>query len=912
MPVQQFEQKVCQTTCPYCGVGCGVDATIVNGQLTAVSGSVQHQANFGKLCVKGSNLAETTDLDGRLLYPEVNGQRASWDDATDVVANKFKQVIAEHGPQAVAFYVSGQILTEDYYVANKLMKGYIGSANIDTNSRLCMSSAVAGYKRAFGSDTVPCSYEDLSSTDLLILVGSNAAWTHPILFQRMEQAKKDNPNMKVVVIDPRRSATAELADMFLPVKPGTDVALFMGMLNYIINNGGVDQDYVDQYCEGFDLTVESVSSWSVAKTATFCELQENDLELFFNAFCQSPTAVTFYSQGVNQSSQGVDKCNAIINCHLATGKLGKLGSGPFSITGQPNAMGGREVGGLANMLAAHMNIEDASHRDLVQSYWNSPVICNEHGPKAVEMFDKMAKGEIKAIWIMATNPMVSLPNRNEIEIALKTCEMVVVSDCMADTDTMDFADVKFPATTWAEKDGTVTNSERRISRQRGILAAPGESRHDWQIISDIAVKMGFEDAFNYKHPAEIFVEHAGLSGYKNGSDNYPVRDFDISGLATLSNADYDALLPVQWPVNATYPNGCQHIFADNRFYTPSGKANFIAVEAKLPKQKASESYPYGVNSGRVRDHWHTMTRTGKSASLAKHTKEPFIAMHSNDLTKEGLADGNLVKVTSEFGEVLLPVKVDDGLKIGQLFTPIHWNKLSAPTANIAKLYGSFVDPISGQPESKFTVANIEKAPVGQFMQLFNLEELNLAEMKLESDYWAKNTIQSGYEYACATTSKIDGPMFWSRDLTSIEGNWSYFENSQSGIATALCIRENRLVFVGFFAQYKPEINSDWVDSLFQQEEVTAEQINRVLRAAPGADFINGKTICSCFKVGENQIIDAIVSEGDNSVEKLGERLKCGTNCGSCKSELKTLIKQHGQPQITQSRFESEAIPVLEI
>ncbi|WP_334313312.1 molybdopterin oxidoreductase family protein [Psychrosphaera algicola] len=341
--------------------------------------------------------------------------------------------------------------------------------------------------------------------------------------------------------------------------------------------------------------------------------------------------------------------------------------------------------------------------------------------------------------------------------------------------------------------------------------------------------MGFEDAFTYQHPAEIFVEHAGLSGYKNGSESYAVRDFDISGLASLSEAEYDALQPVQWPVNTRYPNGCQHIFADNTFYTPSGKANFVAVEAKLPQQKASALYPYGVNSGRVRDHWHTMTRTGKSASLAKHTKEPFIAMHSTDLTKEGLTDGNLVKVTSEFGEVLVPVKVDDGLKVGQLFTPIHWNKLSAPTANIAKLYGSFVDPISGQPESKFTVANIEKAPVGQFMQLFCLEE-----MLIESDYWAKNTIQSGFEYACATANKIEGPMFWSRDLTAIEGNWSYFENSQSGIATALCIKDNRLVFVGFFAQYKTEINSDWVDSLFQQEEVSAEQINRVLRAVPVA------------------------------------------------------------------------------
>lgn len=360
-------------------------------------------------------------------------------------------------------------------------------------------------------------------------------------------------------------------------------------------------------------------------------------------------------------------------------------------------------------------------------------------------------------------------------------------------------------------------------------------------------------------------------------------------------------------MNQAYPNGCQHIFADNQFFTPSGKANFVAVEAQLPKQKANEQYPYGVNSGRVRDHWHTMTRTGKSASLAKHTKEPFIAMHPEDLAKESLLDGNLVKVTSRFGEVLVPVKSDAGLKRGQLFTPIHWNKLSAPTANIAKLYGSYVDPISGQPESKYTVATIEKASTSQFMQLFNLSELDI-----NTDYWAKNSTQTGLEYLCASSTKIDGPMFWCRDLTQIEGQWSYFENSQSGIATAICIKDDKLVFVGFFADYKPEINSDWVDSLFQSEQITAEQINRVLRVDPEPDFVNGKTICSCYKIGENQIVDAIVNDGDDTVEKLGERLKCGTNCGSCKSELKTLINDHGKPKKVRSRFDSDAIPVLEI
>lgn len=907
MSKQQFEQKVCQTTCPYCGVGCGVDATVVNGQVTAVAGSKKHPANFGKLCVKGSNLAETTDLTGRLLHPEVAGQRVTWDEATDVVATRFANIIEEFGSDAVALYVSGQILTEDYYVANKLIKGYIGSANIDTNSRLCMSSAVAGYKRAFGTDTVPCSYEDLDSTDLLILVGSNAAWTHPVLFQRMEQAKSDNPNLKVVVVDPRRTATAEMADLFLPVKPGTDVALFMGLLNYIIQIDGVNQDYVDKYCDDFIPTAASVESWTVAKTAMFCELNEADLLLFYEAFYQSPTAVTFYSQGVNQSSQGVDKCNAIINCHLATGKIGQLGSGPFSITGQPNAMGGREVGGLANMLAAHMNIEDASHRALVQEYWQSPVICQEQGPKAVEMFEKLATGDIKAIWIMATNPMVSLPNRNKIELALEKCELVVVSDCMADTDTMDFADVKLPATTWGEKDGTVTNSERRISRQRSILEAPGESRHDWQIICDVASKMGFGNAFNYQSPADIFREHAGLSGYKNNSDGYPIRDFDISGLAHLSRAEYDSMAPIQWPVNLQYPNGCQHIFSNNLFFTANRKAKFVAVQAQLPQQKTTTVYPYGVNSGRVRDHWHTMTRTGKSASLAKHTKEPYVAMHSTDIDREGLAEGNLVKLTSPFGEVCVPVQADDGLKIGQLFTPIHWNKISAPSANIAKLYGSFVDPISGQPESKFTIGKVEKLDVKQFVQLFSRTEVTL-----RSDYWAKNIMKAGFEYATALTLPTDVPMFWCQKLTGISGQWSSFENSQSGIATVVCISQNRLEFVAFFAEYKPEINSDWVDSVFLQSEMSALHLNRVLRVDPEPDFVKGKTICSCFKIGEKQIVDAIINDGDDTVSQLGERLQCGTNCGSCKSELKSLIKQYGKPKKIQSRFDASAIPVLEI
>ncbi|NVK25682.1 MAG: nitrate reductase [Gammaproteobacteria bacterium] len=907
MPVQQFEHKTCQTTCPYCGVGCGVDVTMVNNVVNGVNGSEQHPANYGKLCVKGSNLHETLDLEGRLLTPEINAQPVDWDLATDTIAEKFNQIIAKHGPDSVAFYVSGQILTEDYYVANKLMKGYIGSANIDTNSRLCMSSAVAGYKRAFGADAVPCSYSDLSNTDLLVLVGSNAAWTHPVLFQRMEKAKQENSNLKVIVIDPRKTATAELADLFLPLKIGSDVALFSGLLNYLIEHDAIDQEYINDYCENWQVTASQVSEWTVTKTAEYCQLPVNDLLTYFNAFAQSPSAITFYSQGVNQSSQGVDKCNAIINCHLATGKVGKTGSGPFSITGQPNAMGGREVGGLANMLAAHMNIEDQQHRDIVQEFWQSPSICHTPGTKAVDMFEQIEQGKIKAVWIMATNPMVSLPNRNQVEKALQKCEFVVASDCMADNDTLRYAHVKLPATTWGEKNGTVTNSERRISRQRGLLPMPGEAKHDWQIICEVAQKMGFANAFDYQSPHQIFAEHAALSGFKNNPITGALRAFDISALSQISEADYDKLKPVQWPVNAKYPNGCQQLFANNLFFTPSRKAQFIAVTVQAPKQSTNDVFPLALNSGRVRDHWHTMTRTGKASSLAKHIKEPFLSINPEDAALYAISDGQLVKVNSPFGDITLPAQFDEGIATGTLFAPIHWNQITAPSANVAKCFGSYVDPISGQPESKFTVVNVKPIQVQQHAQVFSKYPL-----KLDIDYWAKVRISSGYEYICAMQDTVALPMRWSQQATELSAEWSYFENSQSGIKTVICIENEKLQYVGFFAQYKPEINTDWVEKLFALNTITVEQINRVLRADVEPDFKNGKTICSCFKVGENQIIDAIVEHGDNSVEKLGQRLKCGTNCGSCKSELKTLIKQHGVPQKQPSRFEHHAIPVTEI
>ncbi|MCG8426123.1 MAG: molybdopterin-dependent oxidoreductase, partial [Chromatiales bacterium] len=461
-----------KTTCPYCGVGCGVIVERSSDGSITVTGDKDHPANFGRLCSKGTALGQTLDLDNRLLTPRIGGHSVDWDEALNAVAAGFRSVIEEHGPDAVAFYVSGQLLTEDYYVANKLMKGFIGSANIDTNSRLCMSSSVAGHKRAFGSDTVPCSYEDLEIADLIVLVGSNTAWCHPVLFQRIRQAKKERPAMKVVVIDPRKTDTCDIADLHLPLKPGTDITLFNGLLDYLDREDSIDWEFIINATQGLQdaLIAARTNNHPVVTTARETGLCHKSIQQFYTWFSQTEKVVTVYSQGVNQWSCGTDKVNAIINCHLATGRIGKPGMGPFSFTGQPNAMGGREVGGLANQLAAHMDFTDEAI-DSVKRFWQSNTVATKPGLKAVDLFEAIERGKVKAIWIMATNPAVSLPEADRFREALRECQLVVVSDCVDNTDTAACADILLPATTWGEKDGTVTSSERRISRQRNFLGA---------------------------------------------------------------------------------------------------------------------------------------------------------------------------------------------------------------------------------------------------------------------------------------------------------------------------------------------------------------------------------------------------------------------------------------------------------
>ncbi|WDT86743.1 nitrate reductase [Alteromonas sp. 009811495] len=932
MATQQHDavsEQLKQTTCPYCGVGCGVDISCNVSKRTItldnVIGTPEHPANYGRLCVKGTNLLETNDLSGRLLHPTVAGKSVDWDTATDVIADKITSTIAQYGADAVAFYVSGQLLTEDYYVANKLMKGFIGSANIDTNSRLCMSSAVAAYKRAFGEDVVPCDYTDLENTDLIVITGSNAAWAHPVLFQRIERAKRQNPDMKVVVIDPRQTETCTIADMHLAIAPGTDVALFNGLLAYGESTGRIDHNAVKAFAEGLDDVLLSVNDRTIENTARLCDVDVSLLSAFYALFSTQKRVVTFYSMGINQSSSGVDKAQSIINCHLAFDLISKTGCGPFSITGQPNAMGGREVGGLANMLAVHCDIENPEHVDAIKTYWNAPVMPQKQGLKAVDLFNTIEQGKVKFVWIMGTNPVVSMPNRRQVERALTQCEMVVVSDIVNANDTLQFAHVALPATGWSEKDGTVTNSERRISRQRGILPAPGDAKHDWQIMCDVARKMGFTEAFDYTHPSQIFSEYAGLTGFRNNGK----RQLDLSPLHGLSESQYNNLSPIQWPFEKRDPSydgeltvnlHARRPFADKVFSTPSGKAKLIAVQYRAPLQQTSDAYPFIVNSGRARDHWHTMTRTGKAAKLHAHMKHASVHVHPDDATKYSLKHGQLVSLESpamakgsaktpqdalNAQPVIYPVKMDDSIRRGEVFIPIHWSAQWGSHCHLGALYASAVDPISGQPELKHAAAMIKPAPFDVIGHVFFDNSIDEQALQATCHYWRKTPLETdkcasgtAYDIACNASRREMLANFMDALPKSLQVIHCHHKTH------TVCIATNNSA-VCFIAVLEDNVN-DIIDasmSVLNGEGLTAlanqvlgdaidlQTQQQLLRGHVDERFMQGELVCSCFAVREKSIVEA-VHQGAVTVSALGEALKCGTNCGSCKPALSQLISRN--------------------
>ncbi|SAL11823.1 nitrate reductase [Caballeronia arvi] len=887
-----------KTTCPYCGVGCGVSASPKSATQVDIAGDEMHPSNFGRLCVKGSALGETVGLEGRLLTPKLRDETtgaltdASWDDAIGTVASGFARIIEEHGPDAVALYVSGQLLTEDYYVANKLMKGYIGSANIDTNSRLCMSSSVAGHKRAFGEDLVPMNYEDLELADLIVLVGSNTAWCHPILFQRIVKMKETRPDAKIVVIDPRHTATCEMADLHLPLKPGSDVRLFNGLLAFLAEHGATDASFVDEHTNGFDAALTAAGPSDLAQTAKDCKLDQHDLMTFYRLFARTERVVTVYSQGVNQSSAGTDKVNSIINCHLLTGRIGKPGMGPFSFTGQPNAMGGREVGGLANTLAAHLEFGDPLHGEIVQTFWSSPVIAQRAGLKAVELFDAIEAGRVKAVWIMGTNPVVSLPDGDRVKRSLEKCELVVASDIIEKTDTNAFADVLLPALGWGEKNGTVTNSERRISRQRAFIPAPGEARADWRIICDVARRMGF-DGFDFAGPHEIFDEHARLSAYRNDAWKGAYRAFNVSGLTGMSRAQYDTLKPVQWPLLASGEEGAARLFEDGRFSHADGRARFIATTARAPVNAPDEDHPLVLNTGRVRDQWHTMTRTGRSAKLAGHISESFIDMHPHDALACGVREGELARVASRWGSMIARVQHGGGMPRGSVFVPIHWNDQVASDARVGAVVNPVVDPVSGEPEFKHTPVSVEK-----FHVTWHGFSLSRSTPDLDRvTHWTRVHGARFERYEMAGRNRFDAAHGdhhdWARALFHIDdhhADWIEYEDKSAGVYRAAHLVDDRIESCVFISE-RPDLPARaWLASLFEKDRLDDDDRASLLLGQPAAKGEDtGPTVCSCFGVGRNTICNAIRDKGLKSAAEITSCLKAGGNCGSCVPELKKLI-----------------------
>ena len=878
-----------RTTCPYCGVGCGVSALPGIGRGLAVTGDVAHPANFGRLCSKGTALGATAGLEGRLLRPEIGGRPATWEAAIKRVAQGFSRTIERHGPDSVAFYVSGQLLTEDYYAANKLMKGFIGSANIDTNSRLCMASAVAAHKLAFGADLVPGCYEDLELADLIVFSGHNAAWTHPVLVRRMEQARARGQAW--VAIDPRRTDTADMADLHLAIAPQSDVRLWNGLLAELIRRGAIDQAYIDAHVSGYGALCEAleVDDQGPSAVAQDCGVAPADLVRFYDLFARTPRTVSLFSMGANQSAQGVAKGLSILNAHLVTGRIGKPGACPFSITGQPNAMGGRETGGLANTLAAHMDF-DAESRARVAKFWSASNLAGGPGLKAVDMFEAVHDGRIKALWVMATNPAVSMPNAARVREALGRCPLVVVSDVMAKTDTTAFAHVKLPALAWGEKDGTVTNSERRISRQRPAFPPPGEARADWRIVADVAAAMGHGEAFDWRGPGAVFREYARLTAFENTG-----RPLNLGPLVGLTPQQYDALEPVQWPPTADGSDTAR-LFTDGRFATPDGKARLNLVRPQGPATAVDGAFPLALNTGRVRDHWHTMTRTGLAADLCRHAPEPYVEMHPEDAAVAGIADGALIRVRTVQGEAVAVARLTDRQRRGGLFMPMHWTDAFAPSGRSNPLIGSAVDPRSGQPEFKHTPARVS-AYRETWRAFFLDRRIQPAPTRLEL-IW-RRTPQDAcqlYEIAGRGDDRERARLIAALAPETAGENLTFTDPGTGAFRRAVIHKERlqQLLFIAPAGLALPP--RDWLAGLFEQDRLTPEdRISLLAGRKIGAPMDTSPVICACLKVRQGAIVKAIAA-GAASLEAVAAVTSAGTNCGSCRSQVAGLIAEHAFPQ----------------
>ena len=920
-----------QSTCCYCGVGCGVIIESDGAQVTGVRGDPAHPANFGKLCSKGSNLHLTAQpvlqQQVRALYPEMrtardqNRERVDWDTCLETIADKFETCIQAHGADSVGFYISGQLLTEDYYVFNKLAKGLIGTNNIDSNSRLCMSSAVAGYKQSLGADAPPCSYEDIELADLIFIAGSNTAYAHPILYRRIEQARENNPNLKVIVVDPRRTDTARDADLHLAILPGTDVALFHGMLHLCLWEDLIDTAFIAAHTEGFAELKQTVRDFTPAYTAQICGIAEKDLIQAARWFGLSKAALSLYCQGLNQSSAGTAKNSALINLHLATGQIGKPGAGPFSLTGQPNAMGGREVGGMANLLSAHRDLSNPEHRAEVAALWNIPSVPDQPGKTAVELFEAVRSGEIKIIWIVCTNPAHSMPDQNVIRAALEKAELVIVQEAYHNTATVAYADILLPASTWSEKSGTVTNSERRISRVRAAISAPGEARHDWQIATTFAQILAkklnkIQPDFSYTNPETIWNEHR---------DSTAGRDLDITG---LSYSLLEEKGPQQWPYPADAKAGQQRLYGNHQFATPNGKARFINCVYVATAEKITPRHPFALNTGRLRDQWHGMSRTGLVAQLYAHAPEPCIEMAAQDMQRRFVQDGDFVEVSNQRGTQILIAKASDQLKAGQSFIAMHWGEefvsgslhredgINKTLFGVNSLCNPAFDPFSKQPELKHSAVKITKLEFAwQFIACVWIDPERILELQ--------QTLRQYYPHFAYASCVLfgrerQGLLFRAANLTAVSADIMseisrllglhgeqvlHYGDAKRGTSRQLLIENDPAVLprkrIAGFALAGDIAAESWLKQLLFDEELLTITPALLAQSKPanGSAPQHSKghqVVCTCFNIKAQQIKqDLALHNGDEKQRlcSLQQSLRCGTNCGSCVPQLKQLVRE---------------------
>ncbi len=863
--------RATRTTCPYCGVGCGV---LARADGAPVAGDPEHPANLGRLCSKGASLGETIGMADRLLHPEVGGKRASWDAALDAVAEGFRRALAAHGPDGTALYVSGQLLTEDYYAANKLAKVALGTANIDSNSRMCMASAAAAHTRAFGEDLVPGIYADLEEADLVVLVGSNLAWCHPVLHGRLLAAQARRPGLRVVVVDPRRTASCEGAALHLPITPGSDVALFGALLAHLHDGDLIDRGFLDARTEGYEATLAEARNVAPL-AAELCGLEPALIRQFCEMFAATPRVVTLWSQGVNQSSAGTDKASAIINVHLATGRIGVPGAGPFSITGQPNAMGGREVGAMANLLAAHLRWDHADEVAILKDYWDAPNLPVRPGLKLTELFRALAEDRVGALWVMGTNPAVSLPKGDAMRAALGRAPFLVVSEVSRLAETVDYAHVRLPALGWGEKDGTVTNSERVISRQRRFLPAPGEARPDWWMMAQVAHRLGAGAGFGWSGPGDVFREHAALSGLGNAG----ARRFDISALAALDDAGYDAMPPTRWPCPAAGPR-------PERLLGPGDphpqRLRFVATPFRPPAEAPIAAYPLRLLTGRLRDQWHTMTRTGTVPRLMAQYPEPFLSVHPDDAP---VPEGALVQAESGYGRAVFRLRHDLGLLPGTVFAPMHWTGRFGALGRVNTTMGGAPDPVSGQPELKHVPLRLRAFEAS--WHGFLLAGANLGPDL--APWCAVAPVAGGWRHEMAGREAPADAFARLRALAGgAEAAWLLLEDAAAGTHRAALVEGDRLVAALAVAPSHALPPREWLASLLGEALPDASRGAALLAGRLRGGPPSSPTVCVCHSVREDAI-RAAVERGAGSVALVGEATRAGTNCGACRPEIAALL-----------------------